>query len=339
MIASPSIRYFIERWLIGGAALLLLASAASAGDLKGKVVGVSERQVRMVVEGDYLPQVGDEVKISFRVPGGPELPIGTWKVSKVEPDFVEAEVVTATGKPAVDQIATIISPAPSRRGAGSSVATRQPETRSQSTSPLASPSLSPQAPSPWAPGASAPSPFSRRVNISQMQLPVGPMKIGEGRFERVGSTFIINSSKELYTWHAISIQPASEFYASVRIRVERGSGSVATAGIILSVDGFKYPQEGDVFFGKNDSQGLLLAGYQGGQWAHVPVGRPLLKPLRAGEIDWFEVVKHQGIYEFRLNGARLATSPSRSTGPAWVIVYADKGNRAEFHDWQVERPE
>jgi hypothetical protein len=332
MIASSSIRYFTKKWLVGGAALLLLASAASAGDLKGKVVGVSERQVRIVVEGDYLPQVGDEVRISFRVPGGPELPIGTWKVSKVEPDFVEAEVVTATGKPAVEQIATIISPAPSRRGAGSSVATRQP-------SPLASPGLSPQAPAPWAPGASAPSPFSRRVNITQMQLPVGPMKIGEGRYERVGSTFIINSSKELYTWHAVSSQPASEFYASVRIRVERGSGSAATAGIILSVDGSKYPQEGDVFFGKNDSQGLLLAGYEGGQWANVSVGRPLLRPPRAGEIDWFEVVKHQGIYEFRLNGGRLATLPSRSTGPAWVIVYADKGNRAEFHDWQVERPE
>lgn len=319
--------------------LIAVASPATAAELKGKVIGVSEQQVRIAIGGDYLPQVGDEVKISFRIPGGPEVRVGTWKVSKVELDFVEAEVVTATGKPAIDQIATIISPTPSRRGADSSLATRQPETQSQSASPLVPPSPSLQTPSPWAPGASAPSPFSRRVNISKMQLPVGPMEIGEGRFERVGSTFIINSSKDLYTWQAISTQPASELYAGVRIRVERGSGSIAAAGIILSVDGFKYPQEGDIFFGKNDSQGLLLASYEGGQWTHVPVGRPLLKPLHAGEIDWFEVVKHQEVYEFRLNGGRLATLPSRSSGPVWVMVYADKGNRAEFHDWQVERPE
>jgi S1-C subfamily serine protease len=96
---------------------LLLASAAGAAELKGKLVGVSDRQVRIAIEGDYLPQLGDEVTISFQLPGGPLVRVGTWKVSKVRPDFVEATLVEATGKPAVDQIATIDSPNPTRRAA------------------------------------------------------------------------------------------------------------------------------------------------------------------------------------------------------------------------------
>lgn len=94
---------------------LLLASAAGAAELKGKVIGVSDRQVRIAIESDYLPQLGDEVTISFQLPGGPLVRVGTWKVSEVRPEFVEATLVEATGRPAVDQIATIVSPNPTRR--------------------------------------------------------------------------------------------------------------------------------------------------------------------------------------------------------------------------------
>ena len=112
---SRSILCGVQKCLIAGAAFFLLASAAFAADLKGKVIGVSGQQVRLSIDGDLLPQVGDEVTISFQIPGGPLVRVGKWKVSEVKMDLVEATLVTATGTPTVDQIAIIQSLNPTPR--------------------------------------------------------------------------------------------------------------------------------------------------------------------------------------------------------------------------------
>jgi S1-C subfamily serine protease len=94
--------------------ILAGAGSADAAELRGKVIGVAGPQIRVRVEGDLLPRTGDEVRVSFQLPGGPLVRVGTWKVSEVRPEFIEATLVEATGKPAVDQIATIDSPNPAR---------------------------------------------------------------------------------------------------------------------------------------------------------------------------------------------------------------------------------
>jgi serine protease Do len=96
---------------------LAAPGSADAAELKGKVVGVAGPQIRVRVEGDLLPQTGDVVRVSFQLPGGPLVRVGTWKVSEVRAEFIEATLVEATGKPTVDQVATIVSSNPTRRAA------------------------------------------------------------------------------------------------------------------------------------------------------------------------------------------------------------------------------
>lgn len=97
-----------------------------AAELKGKVVGVADKEVRIAVEGDLLPQVGDEVVLSFEIPGLQAVRVGTWKVSRIEGETVAATLVEATGTPAVDQLATIASPNPQTRPGPGSAPVQQP---------------------------------------------------------------------------------------------------------------------------------------------------------------------------------------------------------------------
>lgn len=301
-------------------------AATGAVEIAGTVIAVTGTDVRLKIEGDQLPSIGDEVKISFRIPGGPALKVGTWRVSSVSEEAITATLVEATGRPAVDQIAVISSASPTRRGA----------------TPGTTAGPAPPGPQPaWAPGASAPSPFPRRASIARATLPLGPMRFGNGRFERAGAAFVIRSADEWDNWEAIATEPAREFYASVRIRVERAAAAArAVVGLVLFGGEASMPPQNDtLFFGKDDAPTARLARFQGNRWIDIPLASPPPRPVRAEDIDWFEVVSHAGRYEFRVNGGRVATLDHLSPRPQWVMVYVERGNRAEFHDWIVERPD
>lgn len=93
-------------------ALLVATSHADGAELRGRVIEVIGTDLKIQVEGDRLPQPGDPVRITFRLPAGSELSVGTWRVMRVEGDAVLASLVEATGQPAPGQAATISSPSP-----------------------------------------------------------------------------------------------------------------------------------------------------------------------------------------------------------------------------------
>jgi hypothetical protein len=101
--------------LFATVALVAAGGPAAAVELKGQVVEVTGRDVRIEVEGDLLPRVGDPVRIAFRIPGGPEVTVGQWRVSAVGVDGIRGTVAEATGTPAVGQLVTITSENPTRR--------------------------------------------------------------------------------------------------------------------------------------------------------------------------------------------------------------------------------
>jgi hypothetical protein len=136
---------------LAAAVVLSAAGHASAVELRGRVSAVTGRDVRIELEGDLVPRVGDPVNITFRIPGGPELSVGTWKVSGIEGDAVLATVVTATGTPAVGHAVTIDSPAPGPRGQGSGPSARLAP--GAPGTPRAPGPASPQAGSEVAPGS------------------------------------------------------------------------------------------------------------------------------------------------------------------------------------------
>lgn len=100
------------RRLILVLAFVAMAGSVSAAEIQGKVTGVLGKDVRLALEGDLLPQAGDEVTIRFQIPGGPMVVVGTWKVTSIESDSVLAALVDATGAPAIGQVATIVSANP-----------------------------------------------------------------------------------------------------------------------------------------------------------------------------------------------------------------------------------
>lgn len=99
-------------WRFLACCALLSSGASLAAELRGRVVAISGHQVRLSIDGELLPQIGDEVTLAFQVPNGPLLSVGTWSVSRVDGDAVTATQVRATGAPSVGQIATIVSPNP-----------------------------------------------------------------------------------------------------------------------------------------------------------------------------------------------------------------------------------
>lgn len=101
--------------LVLGFLLTAFVQAVSGAVLQGEVAGVIGSDVRLTVEGEMLPQPGDVVTISFEIPGGPKVVVGTWKVTSIDGDSVLASKVDATGAPAIGQIATIVSPNPVAR--------------------------------------------------------------------------------------------------------------------------------------------------------------------------------------------------------------------------------
>lgn len=311
--------------------LLALAGPMSAAEIKGTVVAVTGSEVRIRLDSPRRPQVGEPVVITFAVPGGPELRVGTWRVSQVGPDFVLATVVKATGTPAIGQTATITIPEPSGREAKADGGKGEP-------SP---PAPAPGTPSEWprAPGPSTPGgPGSRMVNITLDQLYSGPLQIGEGRSEASPGRFVVTSSEAYDTSFVVTSEPAREFHAKVQLRVERRKGPRAVAGLLISASNGPDLTDGDVYFGKDDNQGVLLAWYQGDRWMDIPrMGK--VQPIGTDQMDTFEIMRRGSQYEFRLNGQVVGTWTRPADRGEWIQVHTGDGNRAEFRDWNVTRPE
>jgi hypothetical protein len=310
-------------WLAGALLALLPAIPAVAAELRGRVTAVTGQDVRIEVEGDLLPRIGDAVRLSFRIPGGPEVMVGQWRVSAVDAGGVQATIVQASGAPTVGQSATIESANPTSRSA-LSPAPAGPK---------------PNVPALGGPGPSALQPLGPRRNITRSPLVVGPLPIGNGRAEQVGPAYVIVSSAGLTTWKPISREPASKLLATVRARVQRGSSDPAVTGLLLSAAAGGDFQEGDLFFGKADDDGPIVQRWDGGRWTRIPMLAFRGGRVTAAAVDRFEVSKFGGRYELRINGELVGYVDDPEERSQWVHVYAGVGNRAEFLDWGVSRLE
>jgi len=109
----------VRRW---AALPLLLAAlfagpAAQAAELKGTVVEVAGTTVKIRLEGQKLPRVGDKVQVGSEVPGvGFVAAEGTWRVSQADDQAIVATPDGAgAGKPTPGMAARVDSAAPQER--------------------------------------------------------------------------------------------------------------------------------------------------------------------------------------------------------------------------------
>jgi hypothetical protein len=311
---------------LGWAALVLLAlvAAAEPAELRGAVVAVSGTDVRIRVEGDLDPEIGDVAVLSFAIPGGGALRVGAWRITRVDGDTVTATQIEATGVPTVEQRATITSASPRRRAAASA-----PIGQGRAGAPPGA-GGAPR-------GAADPRTPAPDLDITQRQLPSGRLAIGAGHTELSPGHFVITSSAELSTWYAIGTVPTSAYRVSTRLALTRGLGA-EMGGVLQLVAAARGELEpGDLVFGKNAS-GLVLARFDGGdRWTRLPVD-PATPPLRLDDLDLFEVEARGGRYAFRVNGRPVATWERGTARSEWVLIHAGKGSRVELRDWRVEQP-
>jgi hypothetical protein len=313
------------------AALLALADSAAAVELRGTVVGASGNEARIRVEGDLLPEVGDSVALSTSV-GGIVLPIGTWRVTRVDGDLVIAAKVEGEGVAAVDQQARISVANPRPRAAAEA-----PRGLAQGGAAPPRGAPGPSAPGLMAPGSTAPSgpPTPLPVDVTRRVFPSGKLAQGAGFTELSPGRFVIHSSADLTTWYTLATEPLVDYRASARMQVARGLGQDVVAMLQLAAVPAAELSPGDVVFGKSTA-GLLLARFEGDRWTDIRVGPDFVAPP-PGDLDHFEIVVRGGRYEFRLNG-RLVAAWSRATPRAdWTLIHAGRGSRVEIRDWSVER--
>ena len=98
--------------LIVGTILLASITVAMAAQLTGTVAGVKGLDVTVKVDGQLMPAAGDQVEISFSLPDGETLPIGTWQVNLVNGNIAIASVKNNTGNPVIGHKAVIFSKNP-----------------------------------------------------------------------------------------------------------------------------------------------------------------------------------------------------------------------------------
>jgi len=95
-----------------GMLLLGISSIANAIEIRGTVIGTTGLDVTVKTIGKNSPVSGDLMEISFSIPGGDTLSIGTWKVTSISGRIVSASVVENTGTPSKGQQAVIFSENP-----------------------------------------------------------------------------------------------------------------------------------------------------------------------------------------------------------------------------------
>jgi len=158
------------------AVLLAVGIPADAADLPGSVAAVVGLDVWIRLDVGGSPRPGDLVDISFSLPGGEQLSIGSWRVVEVREDRIFAEVVSNTGRPAVGQQAVV-------HAMTARAPTPQPQWHAP---PPPTPTRGVQGPAPVAPGVQR----SSQLPIEIQQL-VDALFSGSSREER-------GAAKQLY---------------------------------------------------------------------------------------------------------------------------------------------
>jgi len=100
--------------------LLSVPGTAAQTEIPGTVTAVDGRKVTIQIPGDLLPRTGDEVRLRFRdpVPGaGLVFLEGTWEVSVVRRDEVEAAPGDQAAEPQEGLVAVILSEDPQSKEA------------------------------------------------------------------------------------------------------------------------------------------------------------------------------------------------------------------------------
>jgi hypothetical protein len=167
-------------------------------ELRGQVIEVTGGEVRIQVEGDQLPQVGDPVRITFRIPGGPEVNVGTGTVSRVSGEDVWA---TATGSPQRGQLATIPSANPSPRRAAAAVGDP-----------------------------------SAGIDVTRRRPPLA-IPPNRGTVVPAGKGYVLGGPSVGMLAFALSYEEVRDFRAAVRLRAENVSAGDSFAGVSMEGPG------------------------------------------------------------------------------------------------------
>jgi hypothetical protein len=97
-------------------AMLLLPCNLAAVEIEGTVVEATADTAKITTESEFIPNVGDKVKIFFKVPGlDDEVLVGTATVTETSEGFVRAKIENSTGKVSRDQLVKIFSENPKKR--------------------------------------------------------------------------------------------------------------------------------------------------------------------------------------------------------------------------------
>ncbi|MEE8574142.1 MAG: hypothetical protein V3T30_01915, partial [Thermodesulfobacteriota bacterium] len=86
---------------------LLLSASVFAAEIRGTVTSVLDSTITIEITGTASPSPGDKVDVGFVTPEGDYVPIGTWRVSRVDGRKVKATKVEAEGEADIDNVAVI----------------------------------------------------------------------------------------------------------------------------------------------------------------------------------------------------------------------------------------
>jgi TPR repeat protein len=116
-----SINKFLKLFILSAGIFIFSAAAplsAAETAIKGKVSEIDGSRVKIEYEGKYAPNVGDSLKIGFKL-GDDFIPVeGDWKIVEVNSKFVWVEAKGGdAGTPALDYLAVIQSNNPKARSA------------------------------------------------------------------------------------------------------------------------------------------------------------------------------------------------------------------------------
>lgn len=301
---------------LAGVGLVILAmgaAVAAAAKLRGKVTAVTGQDVRIEVEGDLVPQVGDRVDLSFQIPGGPEIPVGEWRVSVVNAAGVQATMVKASGTPTVGQTATIDSATPIRRAA---------------SKPEGQPARIPDAGGPGAKSSGG-----SLVDITESGIQSGRLPDGQGWHRFDGTTLGVQSSPVRNTWYRLSREPAQVLRVTAGLRVLGGSAGRNAAILMSGRTGVNELDEGDVYVGTgHDGTQVEVHRYERNAWHFVASA-----PSRRAAPDDLVIERESDGYTVQINGTTIgpvAAVPGRAD---WVRFLVDRGVHAELSAWKVHR--
>ena len=291
---------------------------ALAVEISGKVVAVSGDEVRIQIEGEDLPRVGDPVVLGFRIPAGALLRVGTWRVTGVEEETVVATVVEATGKPAVGHAATISSDSPIRPPRP--LVGEPPQSQGQRE-------------------ALPPAP-AQGVDVTVRELQV--VSAGPVITERVGDAYVMRAAPGNPGVVWVARRAALAFRAAVRVKnIEFGEGKWRAAGLLMHRASAGQSAEQDILFAllqlTSGKQGLALWRHMDRRWVHLFAGplRPFtIHPPDQGQ--WLEITRRGGRYEFRFNDTVVLEWEAPERDADWIGLWTGDGVRAEFEGWRVE---